>query len=123
MSLTATWLGDVELSPHALLRGLYDQPRLTWEDKRTLGGRLVSRPAVAIRGRALTLDLSGGHATVGQLLAVQALIDAGEPVTLRHHAWTGAVRVDSIESASLPIDYANYNEADWASAEIRLTEV
>ena len=122
-TLAATWLGDVELSPHAILRGLYDQPRLTWEDKRTIGGRLVYRPAVAIRGRALTLDLLEGHATVGQLLAVQALVDAGEPVTLRHHAWTGAVRVDAIESAGLPIDYADYKADDWASAEIRLTEL
>lgn len=122
-TLAATFLGDLELSPHAILRGLYDQPRLTWEDKRTIGGRLLYRPAVAVRGRALTLDLLEGHTTVGELLAVQALIDAGQPVTLRHHAWSGTVRVDAIESTSLPIDYADYREDDWASAEIRLTEL
>ena len=123
MSLEATYLGDVELSPHALLRGLYDQPRRTYEDKRTIGGRLLYRPAVAVKGRALTLDLLEHHTTIGELLAVQALIDAGEPVVLRHHVWTGTVRVDSIQSSSLPIDYADYDPADWASAEIHLTEI
>lgn len=122
-TLPATWLGDVELSPHAVLRGLYDQSRVTWEDKRTLGGVLKYRPARSVRGRRLTLDLLEGHATVGQLEAVLALIDRAEPVLLRHHVWEGMVRVDAIQSASLPIDYADYKASDWASAEIILTEV
>lgn len=122
-TLAATWLGDLELSPHALLRGLYDQPRVTWEDKRTLGGRLVGRPARSVRGRRLTLDLTEGHTTIGELLSIQALIDAAEPVLLRHHVWEGRVRVDAIQSAGLPIDYADYRPEDWASAEIILTEV
>lgn len=123
MSLEHTLLGNVQLSPHAILRGLYDQPRVTWEDKRTLGGVLVSRPATAIRGRDLVLDLSGGHTTVAELLQVQALIDAAQPVQLVHHVWTGLVRVNSISSASLPIDFADYAPDDWASAEIHLTEI
>ena len=122
-TLAATYLGDLELSPHALLRGLYDQSRVTWEDKRTLGGVLKYRPARSVKGRRLTLDLLEGHATVGQLEAVLALIDRAEPVLLRHHVWEGMVRVDAIQSASLPIDYADYKAEDWASAEIILTEV
>lgn len=122
-TLPATYLGDVELSPHAVLRGLYDQSRVTWEDKRTLGGVLKYRPARSVKGRRLTLDLLEGHATVGQLEAVLALIDRAEPVLLRHHVWEGMVRVDAIQSASLPIDYADYKSEDWASAEIILTEV
>ncbi len=123
MSLAYTQLGPVRLSPHAILRGLYDQPRVTWEDKRTLGGVLKYRPATAIRGRVLTLDLLGNHTTVGELLQVQQLIDAGVPVMLQHHVWSGMVRVDAINSASLPLDYADYSPADWASAEITLTEI
>ena len=123
MSLAYTQLGPVRLSPHAILRGLYDQPRVTWEDKRTLGGVLKYRPATAIRGRVLTLDLLGNHTTVGELLQVQQLIDAGVPVMLQHHVWSGLVRVNSIVSASLPIDYADYRPDDWASAEIQLTEI
>lgn len=123
MSLEYTQLGPVRLSPHAILRGLYDQPRLSWEDKRTLGGLLKSRPALAIRGRQLRLDLLAGHTTVGQLLQIQALADAGRPVLLTHHTWSGLVRVDAINSASLLIDYADYNLADLASAEIALTEI
>lgn len=121
-TLAATFLGDLELSPHAVLRGL-EAPSLTYEDKRTIGGKLVYRLAVAIKGRALTLDLTEGHATVGELRAIRDLVDAGEPVTLRHHTWTGTVRVDAIEGASLPIDYADARDDDWASAEIRMTEL
>ena len=121
-TLAATFLGDLELSPHAVLRGL-ETPSLTWEDKRTIGGQLKYRPAVAIKGRALTLDLLEGHATVADLRAIRDLIDAGQPVTLRHHTWTGTVRVDSIEGASLPIDYADTKGDDWASAEIKMTEL
>ena len=123
MSLAYTQLGPVRLSPHAILRGLLDQPRVTWEDKRTLGGVLKYRPATAIRGRVLTLDLLEKHTTVGELLQVQQLIDAGVPVMLQHHVWSGMVRVDAINSASLPLDYADYSPADWASAEITLTEI
>lgn len=122
-TLPATYLGDVELSPHAILRGLHDQPRVTWEDKRTIGGRLVGRVARSVRGRRLTLDLLENHTTVGELEAVLALIDAAEPVPLRHHVWEGMVRVDAIQSASQPIDHADYRPEDWASAEIILTEV
>ncbi len=122
-TLPHTLLGPVVLSPHAVLRGLYDQPRLSWEDKRTLGGLLKSRPARAIRGRQLRLDLLDGHTTVGQLLQIQALADAGRPVELVHHIWSGLVRVDAINSAALLIDYADYDLADWASAEIALTEI
>lgn len=122
MTLPATYLGNLELSPHARLRGL-EQPSLTWEDKRTIGGRLVYRRAVAIKGRTLTLDLTGNHTTVGELRQVRALIDAGAPVTLEHHTWTGTVRVDAIQGVSLPIDYADAQDDDWASAEIRLTEL
>lgn len=122
-TLPHTLLGPVVLSPHAVLRGLYDQPRLSWEDKRTLGGLLKSRPARAIRGRQLRLDLLDGHTTVGQLLQIQALADAGLPVELVHHIWNGLVRVDAINSAALLIDYADYDLADWASAEIALTEI
>ena len=121
-TLAATFLGDLELSPHAVLRGL-EQPRLTYEDKRTIGGKLLYRPAVAIKGRALTLDLLEGHATVADLRAIQAIIDAGQPVTLQHHTWTGTVRVDAIEGVGLPIDYADTRDDDWASAEIRMTEL
>lgn len=121
-TLAATFLGDLELSPHAILRGL-ERPALTWEDKRTLGGRLVYRPAIAVKGRSLTLDLLEGHATVGELRAIRDLIDAGQPVILRHHTWTGTVRLDAIESAGLPIDYADAKNTDWASAEIRMTEL
>lgn len=121
-TLAATFLGDLELSPHAILRGL-ERPSLTYEDKRTLGGRLVYRPAIAIKGRALTLDLLEGHTTVGELRAIRDLIDAGRAVTLRHHTFTGQVRVDAIEAASLPIDYADAKASDWASAEIRMTEL
>ena len=121
-TLAATFLGDLELSPHAVLRGL-EQPRLTYEDKRTIGGKLLYRPAVAIKGRALTLDLLEGHATVAELRAIRDLIDAGTPVILRHHTFTGQVRVDAIEGVGLPIDYADTRDDDWASAEIRMTEL
>lgn len=121
-TLPATYLGNLALSPHAILRGL-ETPSLTYEDKRTIGGALKYRPAVAIKGRALTLDLLEGHTTVGELRAIRDLIDAGQPVTLRHHIWTGTVRVDAIEGAGLPIDYADAKDDDWASAEIRLTEL
>lgn len=123
MSLAYTQLGPVRLSPHAILRGLYDQPRVTWEDKRTLGGVLKYRPATAIRGRVLTLDLLGNHTTVGELLQVQQLIDAGVPVMLQHHVWSGLVRVDAINSASLLLDDADYALDYCASAEIQLTEI
>lgn len=123
MSLDYTMLGPLLLSRNAILRGLLDQPRVTWEDKRTLGGVLISRPAVAIRGRLLTLELLKGRTTVGQLLQVQALIDAAQPVMLRHHVWCGLVRVNAINSTSLPIDYADYSPGHKASAEISLTEI
>ena len=122
-TLPATWLGDVELSPHAVLRNLYDAAHVTYEDKRTIGGALKYRAARSVKGRKLVLDLLENHTTVGELMAVLAVIDAAVPVLLRHHVWEGMVRVDAVQSASLPIDYADYNPADWASAEILLTEV
>ena len=122
MTLQATFLGNLELSPHARLRGL-DAPRLTYEDKRTIGGKLVYRAATAIKGRTLTLDLTEHHATMGQIEAVRNMIDAGTPVILRHHTFTGQVRVDGIENLTPSIDYADAKGQDWASAEIRMTEL
>ena len=122
-TLDYTMLGPVTLSQHLLLRGLIDQSSITWEDKRTLGGVLKSRPSRSIKGKKLILDGDGWHYTVGQLMAVQALIDAAHPVLLSHHLFSGPVRVDAITNAGMAIDYSDYRDTDWISAQIELTEL
>lgn len=122
-TLDYTMLGPITLSQHLRLRGLIDQNSITWEDKRTLGGVLKSRPAHSIGGKKLILDGEGNHFTVGQLSMVLQLIEAGQPVLLLHHLKTATVRVDTITGPILPIDYADYRPEDWVSAQIELTEL
>ena len=118
-----TLLGNLVLSPHLILRQILETGNVTWEDKRTLGGRFVSRPAVGRAGRKWLLDGEGNHFTVGQIRAIRQLMDTAQPVQLEHHIYSGMVRIDSIASFSMPIDYADPQDDDWVSATIALTEV
>ena len=122
-TLEHTMLGSVQLSPHLRLRGLIDQASITWEDKRTIGGLLKSRPARSVKGRKLILDGEGWHFETAQLAQVLALINAAQPVLLQHHLLTATVRVDAITNAGMAIDYADYRPEDWLSAQIELTEI
>lgn len=123
MTLLNTTLGPLTLSPHLVLRQEVETHSRTWEDKRTIGGRFVARPAMGRKGRKLVLDGDGNHFTVAQCRAIRQLIDAGQPVLLQHHTWIGTVRVDAISGYSLPLDYADFADDDWVSASIDLTEI
>lgn len=123
MTLPATWLGDLALSPHLRLRGPHEWVSVNIEEKRTLDGRHLWFTDTARGGRPLVLDGSGGHFTVGELAAIRALQARGEPVTLTHHSGVYQVLIRDIEGVDLPIDYADYKDADWVSAQINLIEV
>lgn len=122
-TLAATWLGDIELSPHLRLRGRHEWCVVEIEEKRTIDGRHLWFTDGKQGGRPLTLDGSDGHFTVGQLAAIRELQAAGQPVALTHHSGTYNVIIAGIEGVDLPIDYADYKDADWASAQINLIEV
>lgn len=123
MARENTLLGNLVLSPHLALRQIIETGRVTWEDKRTLGGMLISRHAIGQGGRKWQLDGVGGHFTVGQIQAIRQLMDAAQPVRLEHHIYSGMVRIDSIASFSMIIDYADPQDDDWVSATLDLTEI
>ena len=122
-TLAATWLGDIELSPHLRLRGQHEWTAANIEEKRTIDGRHLWFADVKQGGRPLILDGEGGHFTVGELAAIRELQAAGQPVALTHHSGTYNVIVAGIEGVELPIDYADYRADDWVSAQINLIEV
>ena len=123
MTLPATYLGTLELSPHLRLRGRHDWCAVNIEEKRTIDGMHLWFTDRKTGGRPLILDGEGGHFTVGELAAIRALQAAGQPVTLTHHSGTYTVLIAGIEGVDLPIDYADYNDNDWATAQINLIEV
>ena len=118
-----TMLGSLVLSPHLAIRQSVETGHVTWEDKRTIGGQLVSRYATATKGRKLQLDGEGNHFTVSQIAAIRQMMDAAQPVLLQHHRYTGMVRIDAVSSYALPLDPADFTGDDWVSATIDLTEV
>lgn len=122
-TLPATWLGEIELSPHLILRGQHEWRECNIEEKRTIDGLHLWFTDTARGGRPLTLDGSGGHFTVGELTRIRALQALGEPVVLTHHSGVYNVLIAGIEGVDPPIDYADYNDADWVSAQINLIEV
>ena len=123
MARENTLLGNLVLSPHLILRQIIETGRVTWEDKRTLGGMLISRHAIGQGGRKWLLDGEGNHFTVGQIRAIRQLMDAAQLVQLDHHIYSGIVRIDSIASFSMPFDYADPQDDDWVSATVELTEI
>lgn len=118
-----TLLGSLVLSPHLVIRQIVETGHVTWEDKRTIGGQLVSRYATATKGRKLQLDGEGNHFTVSQIAAIRQMMDAAQPVLLQHHRYNGMVRIDAVSSYALPFDHADFADDDWISATIDLTEV
>lgn len=122
-TLPATWLGNVELSPHLRLRGQHEWTAANIEEKRTIGGTHLWFVDTARGGRPLVLDGQGGHFTVGQLTQIRVLQAAAQPVTLTHHGGVYNVIIAGIENVDLPIDYADYRDDDWVSATINLIEV
>ena len=122
-TLAATWLGDIELSPHLRLRGRHEWCAANIEEKRTIDGKHLWFADSKRGGRPLVLDGSEGHFTVGELAQIRELQARGEPVTLTHHSGTYNVIIAGIEGVELPIDYADYKDADWVSAQINLIEV
>ncbi len=122
-TLAATWLGDVELSPHLRLRGQHEWCETNVAEARTIDGRHLWFTDRKTGGRPLVLDGGDGHFTVGELASIREIQARGEPVALTHHSGTYTVLVVGIEGVDLPIDYADYKNADWVSAQINLIEV
>lgn len=123
-TLEHTLLGSIEMSPHLLLLGIYTEATVTWEDKRTLGGVLKTRPAFSVKGRKLKLDGNDNYLTADILREVLALVNAAQPVLLVHHQLTAMVRVDAITNATgEALNIADYCPELWAGAVIELTEI
>lgn len=123
-TLEHTWLGSIEMSPHLLLLGIYTESAVAWEDKRTLGGVLKTRPAFSVKGRKFKLDGNDNYLTADILREVLALINAAQPVLLVHHQLTAMVRVDAITNLSGElVDIADYCPELWGGAQIELTEI
>lgn len=120
-----TTLGDIELSEHLRLRGLLDWSPVVLDTKRTIDGLLLVDPSPPMQGgRALTLDGSDGHFTVGQLRAVLALQAAGQAVLLQHHQGAFNVFITGITGPELWfMDAADYDDNDEVAAQINLIEV
>ena len=122
-TLLATYLGDIELSPHLALRGLEDWCAAGVSEARTIDGRHLWWTDAMQGGRPLRLDGSGHHFTVAQLEAIRALQALGRPVPLRHHRGEFLVLIASMDPPELWVDYADYGDADPIGATINLIEV
>ena len=122
-TLAATWLGDLELSPHLIVRGQHEWCGANVSEARTIDGRHLYWTDAMQGGRPLRLDGTGGHFTVGQLAAIRALQALAQPVALLHHSGSYNVVIQGIDSPDLWIDYADYKDDDPISATINLIEV
>lgn len=122
-TLPATWLGDLELSPHLALRGQHEWCGANVSEARTIDGRHLWWADAMQGGRPLQLDGTGGHFTVGQLAAVRDLQALARPVTLLHHGRSYHVVIVGISGPEMWIDYADYKDSDPISATINLIEV
>ena len=123
-TLEHTWLGPIEMSPHLPLLGIYTESIVTWEDKRTLGGVLKTRPAFSVKGRKLKLDGNDNYLSADIIREALALVNSAQPVLLVHHLLTAMVRVDAITNLSGElVDIADYCPELWGGAQIELTEI
>ena len=112
------------MSPHLLLLGIYTESSVTWEDKRTLGGVLKTRPAFSVKGRKLKLDGNDNYLSADIIREALALVNSAQPVLLVHHLLTAMVRVDAITNLSGElVDIADYCPELWGGAQIELTEI
>lgn len=123
ISLPATYLGDVELSPHLSLRGLEDWCAFNVGEARTIDGRHLWWTDQMQGGRPLRLDGTDNHFTVAQLGQIRALQALAQPVLLRHHRGEYLVVIAGIDGPSLWIDYADYADDDQIGATVNLIEV
>lgn len=89
-------LGPIILSDELLLDGLDSSVPVVVDDKRTLGGRQVTRVDPAPGGRSLSLE-GTNHFTYDQKDAVQALAALRQPITLTHYRGTFTVLIVGIK--------------------------
>lgn len=122
-SLSATYLGDIELSPHLALRGQHEWCTANVSEARTIDGKHLWWMDAMQGGRTLQLDGSGHHFTVSQLAQIRALQALARPIELLHHTGTYHVIIQGIDSPEMWIDYADYNDDDHISATVTLIEV
>ena len=122
-TLAATWLGDIELSPHLILRGQHEWCAANVSEARTIDGRHLWWADAMQGGRPLRLEGSGHHFTVGQLREIRELQALARPVELLHHSGAYHVVIQGIDSPEMWIDYADYTDDDPVSATINLIEV
>ena len=123
-TLAATWLGDIELSPHLRLQGQHEWCAASIAQKRTIDGRHLWFADTAQGGRPLRLEGQPGYFTVGELARIRSLQSQARPVLLRHHSGVYRVLIQSIESPDLWDEYnADYRDDDPIGATINLIEV
>lgn len=125
----AVQLGTVILDERLLLRGLFDSPQVSIQQKLTLAGtrRFLSFP---VRGRSLSLTTEGpngvkyGLFTRTQLDELAALRDQGDPITLVHglDQFTVVLMPDSIQVTSV-IETSSKNSGDLFTGSITLQEI
>lgn len=125
----AVILGSVTLDSRLLLRGAFETPSITLDQKRLLSGSLYIG-VKPLLGRTLILTTDGpnnikyGLFTRTQLIQIAALRDAGSPILLTHNTESFNVMIADTGIEVEPIvESTTKNSTDLYAGSITLIEV
>jgi len=120
MTLTATTLGGIALSPDLVLSGIEAANSWIYQPRRTLAGVSVVQAAPVVGGRSLTL-VSEHHLDLAEVTAIKAVAALGQPVTLVHHRGTFTVYIVGVD-VDPAVDHSDPDGSEWQSGSITLLE-
>jgi|LGVE01.1.fsa_nt_gb hypothetical protein len=114
-------LGPLTLSDHLILDGLETAAPVVHSYRRLIGGAGVLQTDGNQGGRVLRL-VSIKHLELAEVVAIQGLVAARQPITIVHHRGTFTVLI--IETNVEPDrQRANPTADEWYSGEIVLQEI